>query len=214
MGALDLAPQYLLGPLVGLAGYGLVLVSVSGRGNRSEESLLGRKLVLFAIPATPAVYGLALLILVLPLAADPLRVPILQQIGLAFSLVALSAIIGQTYQVSRAVPAMERRPELFGRNLVLHVLPDVAFLLAFVGSFLAISALVAGVPLDLRPSVRTGPFLWFSLIGAGGLLSGLLAGAVSEPEEFAPRLLRGMAGSFVMVLGFSLFLFSLRGAPA
>ncbi len=209
MGALDVVPQYLLGPLVGLAGYGLVLVSVSGRGNRSEESLLGRKLVLFAIPATPTAYGLALLILALPLARDPQHVPILQQIGVAFSLVALGAIIGQTYQISRAVPAMERRPELFPRNMVLQVIPDVAFLFGFVGSFLAIRAIAAGVPLDLGTSLFAGPLLWFSLIGAGGLLSGLLAGAVNDPEEFAPHLLRGMAGSFVTVLGFSLFLFSL-----
>lgn len=210
MAILELLPHYLIAPLLGLAGYGFVMAAVGGRGGRPEAGVLGRKLVLLMLPATAAIFGLVLLILGSELAQDSQRVATLRLMGDAFSIVALSAVVGMTYQIYGAVPVLERRPEMFGRNLVLHTLPVDAFLFGFVGSFLVLGVLSSDVPVELGPGLLSGPLLWFALIGVGGLLSGLLAGAVAEREEFLRRLIRGTIASGLTVVGFSVFFLSLQ----
>lgn len=210
---LELAPYYLVGPLLGLIAYTLAMETASSHGGAASVDMRIRKLLLVTLPAAPLVYAVVLLSLALPVQGGAQTSAILTQVGLSFSLAAFLACLGMAYQISRAIGALERHPVLFTRNMVLEVLPLTAPLFALVIGMIILGMLSGpGDVVLLTPGALATSLNWTYAIGAGGLVVGLLAGAATDPEnpqEFVRRLLVVLPVDTFMVVSLSLALFSL-----
>lgn len=210
---LELAPYYLFGPLLGLVAYVLVMETAGSRQRQREESLLGRKFALLSLPVAPSVFGLLLLILAQAVSEGPEMASIVIQIGLFFSVIALLTCLGMAYQVSKSIPALEQDLTLFGRNLVLQSFPLTAPVFGWVMGFIMLGILgPPGGSTTINADAFTSSIYWTYAIGVGGLLSGLVAGAVTdseEPNRFVRLLLRAMPVDAFMVVAVAMALFSL-----
>ncbi len=135
------------------------------------------------------------------------------QIGLSFSVIALLACLGMAYQVSKSVPALEQDPTLFGKNLVLQMGPLTAPVFGLVMGIIMLEILAPlGDSTTINAVAFTSSIYWTYAIGVGGLLSGLVARAVTDsgdPNRFVRLVLRAMPVDAFMVVAVAMALFSL-----
>jgi hypothetical protein len=148
----DLAPYFLLGPLLGLASYVLVM-ETSSRGQLGERfSLMSRKLTLLTQPLAWTAYAIVLLLYLYRASSSEAGLAIAVRIGTAYSVIAFLACLGMTYQVSRTTPALEKKPSMLTRNLILQILPFTAVVCGMVASVLVLDLVTQPPIAPAQPS--------------------------------------------------------------
>ncbi len=206
--------------LAGTSGIGQGIAAASGiKAMAENEGIFGRALVFSVLPETQAIYGLLVAILVMFSLMSPsmsLAAGILALgAGLAVGIAGTSGI-GQGIAAASGISGILRREELFGRALVLSVLPETqaiyGLLTAIIAAFLVgTKANLAAALAVLGAGLAVG-FAGTSGIGQGIAAAGGVKATVERNELFARSLVlsilpetRAIYGLLVAILAISAF---------
>ncbi|MFH1786697.1 MAG: V-type ATP synthase subunit K, partial [archaeon] len=131
--------------IAGLSAIGQGIATAAGAGaTSSDPSLFGKSMVFSVLPETQAIYGLLVAIMLLYftgiLSGTVTELPLSAGIaavgaGLVVGFAGLSAI-GQGIVAASGIMSMSRRPESFGKSLILAVMPETFAILGLLAAIL------------------------------------------------------------------------------
>ncbi|WP_456466806.1 hypothetical protein [Methanopyrus sp.] len=206
--------------LAGTSGIGQGIAAASGiKAMAEDEGIFGRALVFSVLPETQAIYGLLVAILVMFSLMSPsmsLAAGILALgAGLAVGIAGTSGI-GQGIAAASGISGILRREELFGRALVLSVLPETQAIYGLLTAIIA--AFLVGTKANLATALAVlGAGLAVGFAGTSGIGQGIAAAGgvkatVERNELFARSLVlsilpetRAIYGLLVAILAISAF---------
>jgi|GEM_PF-4803 len=198
--------------IAGLSGIGQGIAAASGVATvTGDEKMFGKSMVFSVLPETQAIYGLLIAILLMVfsgLLTGDFPAAILGEQGYGLGMIAVGAGlavgiagisgVGQGITSGAAIPAVAKRDEVFGKNMIFSVMSET---FAIFGLLIAILLLIftglLGDPSPIDPSlglvgVGAGLAVGIAGMGAGigvGIVGASGAGIVAEdPDKFGKSL--------------------------
>jgi len=157
------------------------------------DPAMGRVLIFVVLPTTGPIFGFALYYLAVQ-AYPSLAGDAVIAIGTCFGMAGLFTALGQGILARVAARDIVRNPANFGRHVVVIAQCEAVVVLAFAIAYLSMSA-------DPPPAGLAMANYIMGVSSIGAVVSGLLVANV-DPARMPRRIVRGMAGTGLALVGF------------